>query len=1214
MRRSMNGYSKVFMALVVLWAGQVWAQAPLAAKDRAQFRDAVIDAGAGIAYVAAYDRNAVWAVDLSTGAKTAEVAVGKGPAALARDGWVIACVNRLDNSVSLIRLPGLEVTNTVAVGDGPVAIAAAGGRFVVANAFADTLSLIDAGTGAVETRSGVPAVPSLVAAQGTTIAVAGRGAAEIVLLAASGAEKRVSLPGVVSALAADDEGGFYVLHGGQIAQVDADSGKVLRSGAADGIALAGAALLRNEGGTLRAVRLGDAAGGAIAPIPGARVVVGGAYAVALSPVERSLNVYTLASSAPAAVVAEAQPTAPAATLQETTVVEAAPVEEADPSPEATPIVEAEPATEPAPAETPAVIEAAPVEPAPPATPEVTPAEPAAPVAEVNLAPAPLTPAPGPAPVADNQAKPATPLAATPAGPVSTYRDNPIRTGGVRAPKPGRMPSVDPLARVSRRNIQETLAQPTNFGNIQAGFEPPDYKDPLRDVQADEMTQELDSDRTNLKGNVSLKMGDMSFSSDAFTYSREAGDFQATGNVKMIQADSALDADELIYRLPMHEEAQLQTNPQLFAPQADADDLETQRMQRGRLIAKNLYVEEPARAIRAEAVDYDFSTGTGELENAKGRADLWYFGARKLRILGPASVSGEDVWVTTCDHDPPHYRIKMKKLDVQDGNKFTADSAQLRLGAAGTPFFLPKWSNGVGGKGWTMDFDSGTRAKLGFYINAGPRFEVSPEVGVGPRVFATMKEGVGLGADLDYNFTGKPASKLYMSQGEMHGLYTTEERGYFHAYHRWEQSDDLVLRMQIEQWGDRDFYKDFFYDQYRNRTGPRSYATLTYRQDGYVAEGVVRPNTHSWNRDTERMPEASFSLIERPVLGKLYLSFDTVNGYNDRQPVGGAGARSANTVRASYDINVGTALNVMPFVQLQEVWYSDQRFADESGSRFSPSAGVNLQSRLQRTYGGALGFSGFKHIIVPSVTYTYRAKTSLDIEDTPRYDALDSAFGLSRLETKLDNVLYGKDEESGQVWQVGRVSLYQGNDFWNEVSTAEDYEVEIDIRPRPWWGFQLVGERHVINGDFSLTDASAWRREVAQRYEQVFNQPFDPLFDDDFDVRYGDYNRVLTQMYYDETAIGGRWNARLGYAYTATQGNTFNRELLYGVGVKLGDNWAVAFEHRYDFEDDKLRSQSYEIRRKLHCWEAGLLFRDRESGFDVDVTFNIAAFPGSKFKI
>jgi len=114
-------------------------------------------------------------------------------------------------------------------------------------------------------------------------------------------------------------------------------------------------------------------------------------------------------------------------------------------------------------------------------------------------------------------------------------------------------------------------------------------------------------------------------------------------------------------------------------------------------------------------------------------------------------------------------------------------------------------------------------------------------------------------------------------------------------------------------------------------------------------------------------------------------------------------------------------------------------------------------------------------------------------------------------------------------------------------------------------------------------------------------------------RFGSYKRFLTYLYYDDVSLGGKFDARLGFAYTNTMDTTFNRELLYGLGYKLGEKWGVAFEHRYDFERDEMMQQEYEIRRVLHCWEAALTFRDRQEGWDVGISFNIAAFPGTRVK-
>src|SRR5690606_31784046 len=114
----------------------------------------------------------------------------------------------------------------------------------------------------------------------------------------------------------------------------------------------------------------------------------------------------------------------------------------------------------------------------------------------------------------------------------------------------------------------------------------------------------------------------------------------------------------------------------------------------------------------------------------------------------------------------------------------------------------------------------------------------------------------------------------------------------------------------------------------------------------------------------------------------------------------------------------------------------------------------------------------------------------------------------------------------------------------------------------------------------------------------------------FDQSFSDYDRVLAQIYYEEE----RMNARIGFAYTETRDSVYNREILYGLGYELSDKWGLGFEHRYDFEDGSLRSQTYEIRRSLHCWETAIRVRDRESGFDVDLEFNIKAFPGTKLKL
>lgn len=783
-------------------------------------------------------------------------------------------------------------------------------------------------------------------------------------------------------------------------------------------------------------------------------------------------------------------------------------------------------------------------------------------------------------------------------------------GEIRAPKLGRRPSAVPLQDFSGPTLAEALSTGADFGAAESLFQTPDWTQPLRDLEADEMGGSFDGDTIEATGNVHLRLGETLFNSDTYTFTQSTGEMHAKGNVTMQQPTGSFTADEVYYTVP----PEVEVPPPLIFELTSEQDRAKRRLSLGRLSATGVHILEPNRELVADHVDYDAATETGALLGVHGRNGDFYFGAAKLRVLGPHSFEGEDVWLTTCDTEPAPYKIRLQELKVQDGIPVHGKHARLQIRNLSTPFYMPFWRRSADARyPWSMDFDSGRRAEIGFFANVGQRLNFTRDIAAGPRLFVTEKEGVGIGGDIEYDFMETPSSRLFRTKGEVHGLETTEDRGYVHWYHRFEPNESLVLRMQAEQWHDQDFYKDFFYDEFRDRTTPRTFANVTYTRPTYIATATTRLNTHNWVTETERLPEATFHLIERRIAPRLYFAFDTVSGYNDREPAGGDAVRTVNTARLTYDLDIQEAFSITPFLETDLSWYSRERFDDDASFRLGNTIGTTLQTRLHRNYAGRWGFSGFKHVIVPSMTYSYRPETSMSFEETPRFDALDIAFGRSRIETKLDNVVFGRDAETGEVWQVGRLTLYQGNDFWNEIRKSEDYELELDVRPRPWWGAQLVAERHVVSDDLSIDNPFAPQQLNLWAYEKLFGQPYDPEAIYQYDAAFRDYNRILAQFYYNDTLLDGPWQARIGFAYTETGDVVFNREILYGAGYKFSEKWGLGFEHRYDFEDGALRSQTYEVRRTFSCWETALRVRDRESGTDIDLEFSIRAFPGTRVK-
>ncbi|HNR31695.1 MAG TPA: LPS assembly protein LptD, partial [Candidatus Hydrogenedentes bacterium] len=1017
----MRHVTAIILVLYLFGAGAASGQPAFQTQGvRAQFRDAVLDPASGRLYVAVYNWDEVWVYDPATLERLARIAVGDGPTAIAlsHDGATVACVNHLAGSVALIRTSDDAVKAVVPCGKGAAAVAATReNAFVVVSPFEDSVVTVSATGQAQPTPlAGAPAVPVAVAAGETLIAVAGRAEASLVMFSPAGDRVgEAPLPEPATRLAALEGDRFLVAMRSGLAVIDGTTRRVAAQIAdtADDVAAADGKAYALAGDRVRVLdaRLRDVDAWTLSAPAQALAVAPGVY-VALAPQRKEWQVWNAAGTGATAIAMSTEEvgrptpeedggeTPPLLSEDSIPTVEAEAVEDV-------PEIVAEPPS----AETEEMVEAT--------------EEPAASQEDGDEPPPLLSEA---APAQEDGAE--TPLIVSEAPPAAERRPpapTPAKVdelqvvgGEIRAPRLGRRPSAVPMQDFSGPTLADALSTGADFGAAESLFQTPDWTQPLRDLEADEMGGSFDGDTIEATGNVRLRLGETLFSSDYYSFTESIGEMHARGNVRMEQPTGSFTADEVYYTLPPEAEV---PPPMLFELTSEQERAK-RRLSLGRLSATDVRIVEPWRELVADHVDYDAVTETGELLGVRGRNGDFYFGAAKLRVLGPRSFEAEEVWLTTCDTEPAPYKIRLKELTVTDGVPVHGKHARLQLRNLNTPLYMPFWKRDArAGYPWSVDFDSGRRAEIGFFVNVGQRFHFTPNVAAGPRLFITQKEGVGIGGDLEYDFMEAPASRLFRSRGELHGFETTEGRGYVHWYHRFEPNDDFVVRMQAEQWGDRDFYKDFFYQEFRDRTTPRTFVNATYTRPTYVATATTRLNTHNWVTETERLPEASFHLIDRRIAPRLYFTFDSVAGYNDREPVGGDAVRTVNTSRLTYEIDLGHALSLTPFWEADVAWYSKERIEDDASFRFGNTVGATLQTRFHKNYAGRWGFSGFKHVVVPSITYSYRPENALSFDETPRFDALDNAFGRSRIETKLDNVVFGRDAETGEVWQVGRLTLY-----------------------------------------------------------------------------------------------------------------------------------------------------------------------------------------------
>lgn len=1089
-------------------------------------------------FVALYSSDDVVALDVVTGKELARAHVGKGPSALLASGDTIAVLNRADSTVSIVNETDMSFRALVPVSPGTNSIVNAGpGRALAIDPFESTLTLIDLANGLVLHSARLTGtLPVSAALAGSDLIVASHTPGTLIRLDATTLAEtaRVALEGAPRAIAVCGDGCVAVATDRATLLVDVTTMQIVKEEPIPltGLTAAPSGFVGIEDGMIRGFDR-DLNPVYAAPAPrGTRgATVANGDVVAWSP--ELGRIWRVAAGA---------------------AMPGLPIEEAQ-----VPVV--------------AAAEIAPTEPVPADLPQRV-------LKPVTIAATVTGDAAEPEPDSINPAETPT-VEAIPYH--LTVPPSRKRLGSSRpyAPRFG-----DPTGRRFNQELDRALSVATDSESLTQI----DFGEPIQNLKGGFRRSTQNGAQIFESGpDTEFDIDNVHVEADSLRFVDKPQELVLNGDVELQRGESTLTADRIrafnvrpvtITGKPLVPSNREKSIRHPLVPRGYKPPGPGSGPPLGIVEMTNLDWIEPDRALEAETLVANSLTRTAEIAHPHGQTGPVYFGAENLKVLGPDEITASDFWITTCDEPVPHYRLRLARVEMEGEEAIKGSHARLQLGRTNTPFYVPQLTASLlpGERRLRTELDVGRAADIGNFLNVAQWLRLSDNVDLAPRLYVTTQQGTGFGFDSEYYFMNDPASALYRSQGSIRTLYTTDDSGYTHWYHRQEFAPDTVMVGQWEQWYDENFYKDFYNDEYENRTGPRTFASVTRTRPEWLLTGTVAKATNDFTTETEKLPELSFNLLERKLADGFYGTFDTVGGFYETQPDTIDTFREVTIGRLSYDWNVARGFNVLPFVEMDATYYAKTLDDEGDAMRGSVTMGVTAQARLQRSFPGIGNFTGFKHLIIPSATLMYRPDTTLDAEDTPRFDDYDDRPGRFRLESTIDNILLGRNGPTGEVWPVARLTLYQGNDFENEAVRSNDYELELELRPRPTWGLQAVGEVHDLDED------------------------------DDDDLPGDDFNRVLAYLFYDDKLSKNSLNGRLGFAFTESGNDVLNQEVLYGMGYRLTGKWSVAFEQRYDFERNELTRQTYSVRRKFHDWEVGLSVRDKETGVDIGIEINLVDFP------
>jgi len=325
------------------------------------------------------------------------------------------------------------------------------------------------------------------------------------------------------------------------------------------------------------------------------------------------------------------------------------------------------------------------------------------------------------------------------------------------------------------------------------------------------------------------------------------------------------------------------------------------------------------------------------------------------------------------------------------------------------------------------------------------------------------------------------------------------------------------------------------------------------------------------------------------------------------------------------LSLGNYLNLTPSFGYQEVWFriyqtdqSDTAGVDPGAYRtYSWRAAVSASTRLFGTvYPRLWGLEGLRHVITPSVSYSY----SPDISRNPevrRYAGGGAGSARSQVMSfGLSQDFHAKVGSEETERNIELFTLRSGFSYNFEADSTPLSNMTTIFQSRAVRNVDLYAQtvhRFYEPGTANLNFWSPYRQSFTFRAKLNLKGAFG-LFDEPSPAFSGADSSSEGSSAAPQgkpKAAGGGWNCSLNYQYgekgraESWKKNPDDFFALLDVSFRLTPSTTVTYAQRYDFRRDRTINASISIVRKIHCWSGSLYWvpigSNRGFGFKLFVT-------------
>jgi|GEM_PF-458489 len=644
--------------------------------------------------------------------------------------------------------------------------------------------------------------------------------------------------------------------------------------------------------------------------------------------------------------------------------------------------------------------------------------------------------------------------------------------------------------------------------------------------------------------------------DNVEYSVDQDEVHATGHVIVVREENTLTCDHLVY---------------------------SRKTNRATATGHVVLTLGQQGSITGDKFTFNIQTMKGKFENATIGAAPFFGQGESVAKVGPNQMQMERGYLTTCDHDKPHFRIVSKKIDVYPKDKVVA--RHVRLVAGRMPLmYIPRYTQRLDRKP-ILVMTPGYDKKWGGFLLTQWRHQLNPNLKTTIYLDYRVRKDVASGFGVKYtipHYGDGSIKTYYMNERNISSrhlweerLQPTVERERFRGAwrHRWRVNNRTDAIWQYYKLSDQTFLKDYFERERDRDSSPATYFLLTHTLRRATISFDTEVRVNRFESIVEKIPEIRFDLPNGKI-GPTNFYWKSVSSYTNfskKDPSPTELRKETMRVHTlnelSYPLKV-VFIELTPSVGGRHTYYSKSkdpsRYNIVRGQFFT---GASLSTKffrifdLDRRYLG-IPLNKLRHIITPSVNYNYSHEPTVPSSTFDEFDSIEAVGRAHSLTFILENKMQTKRKT--KTIDLLRSSIE--TDFHLKESPTKgsfnDIKADIEFNPVDWISFSS---------------------------DSLYNAHEDRLKTTNFDLYINGGN------YY--WSFGKRWTVDTDDQITTEFGYTMNHK------------WKFRIYERIDTRTGTVKEQNYSARRDLHEWYMDISFNQkRGEGDEILVIFTMKAFP------